>query len=88
MPEPTPIAPRLPDEPTTGDSFNFSCDVPLHPDCGSILAKDDRVVILEKKYSHATLVPGIVKGFVSNEILVQRRDGEGLHERKELHLVR
>lgn len=88
MPEPVPIAPQPPDEPITGESFNFSCDVPLHPDCGSILAKGDRVVILEKKYGHAALVPGIAKGFLLDGVLVQRRDGEGLYERKELHRVR
>lgn len=90
MPIATPTPPQqqdLPTPPTTAASFDFPCEVPLHPNCGSVLSIGDRVVILARKYNHGDRVPGIVKGFISGEILIQKKDGEGLYERRELHAV-
>lgn len=82
LPAPKPVPVVSPVDPR----FDFPCDVPQFPDYGTILKTGDRVIILVRKYSHLAHVPGIVKGFVWDGIVVQRRDGEGLYEREELHL--
>jgi hypothetical protein len=78
QPEPEPV-------PEVSPWFDFT--IPDSPDITSILGIGDRVLILPAKYDLKPNVPGIVKAFVLGEVVVQRRDGEGLYQRKELHRV-
>lgn len=69
----------------TEQSLWFKYEIPTVVDTSSSLSMGDRVLILPAKYSQSANCPGLVKGFVSGEVLVRRRDGEGLYLRQELH---
>jgi hypothetical protein len=79
-PEPTPKITTATENPLI-----FPYTIPDSPDLTSILDIGDRVLILPAKYDLKPNTPGIVKAFVLGGVVVQRRDGEGLYQRKELH---
>jgi hypothetical protein len=74
-------------ETATENPLIFPYTIPDSPDITSILGIGDRVLILPAKYDLKPNAPGIVKAFVLGGVVVQRRDGEGLYQRKELHRI-
>lgn len=88
--QPEPVAPPLPPQSTPQNPSNpldFCYEIPDRYDTGSILEVSDRVLITVSKYDIPKHSPGVVKGFVSGRVLVQRKDGEGLYSRHELHRI-
>ena len=84
-PLPIPVPPKPEPKPEASPWFDY--ELPDSPDITSILGIGDRVFILPAKYDLKPNAPGIIKAFVLGGVVVQRRDGEGLYWRKELHRI-
>jgi hypothetical protein len=88
LPETPPKATLAEDTtPVTENPLIFPYTIPDSSDITTILGIGDRVLILPAKYDLKPNAPGIVKAFVLGGVVVQRRDGEGLYQRKELHRI-
>ena len=84
-PEPEPVSQVV--EPELERSPWFKYELPVSPDVTSILSVGDRILIIPAKYSQPANCPGIVKGFIGVDVVITRRDGEGLYLRRELHKI-